>query len=77
MPRTKRVNDITRLNLEVRESVRDRIERLKTRTEAESITEVIRRSLSFYEAMLDIADGRTELVILSKNEKEQRLILIP
>jgi hypothetical protein len=42
-----------RLNLEVQESVHLRIERLRRRTRAPSVVEVVRRALLAYEDVLD------------------------
>ncbi len=53
MPRLPSNRPKTRLNLEVSRSVRDRLERLKDETEADSLTEVIRRALATYELLWD------------------------
>lgn len=48
----------TRLNLAIPESVRQRIEALQEATEAQSLTEVIRRALAVYEFLVkEKADG--------------------
>jgi hypothetical protein len=43
-----------RLSLDVGRTVKDRVERIQRLMGAESITEVVRRALAFYEVMLDI-----------------------
>ena len=51
MPRLPSNRPKTRLNLEVSKSVRERMERLRDETEADSLTEVIRRALAVYELL--------------------------
>jgi len=53
MPKKGSRKPTTRLNLEIPQTLRDRIERLRDLSEAESMTEVIRRALATYEALLD------------------------
>lgn len=45
-------NDTVRLNLRIGKNVRARIEMLKDATGAESLTEVLRRALALYDALL-------------------------
>ncbi len=76
VPRLKR-DESVRINLEVSPLVRERIERLKEKTEAESLTEVIRRALAVYETLLSISeDGRT-VIVRGPGGDEADLILIP
>lgn len=42
-----------RLNLEITEKTRERLEKIKAAIEADSITEVIRRMAIIYETLLD------------------------
>ena len=42
-----------RITLEVPDSVRERLDKLKAQSEAASITEVVRRALTVYELLLD------------------------
>lgn len=48
------MTDRTRIHLAVTQAVADRLERLKTMTEAESTTEVIRRALACYEELASV-----------------------
>lgn len=69
MSRTKSKQRRVRLSFEVAESTRKRLESLRDRIEAESMSEVIRRALATYEVLLDYtndSDARIELV--TKNE---------
>lgn len=54
---------MARLTLEIADTVRDRIEKLKTLSEAATITEIVRRSFSLFEILLEheAAGGRVEL----------------
>jgi hypothetical protein len=76
MPRIKRPESV-RINLEVNPSVRDRLDRLREATEAESITEVIRRALAVYETLVDLSDGKGQIMLRPKGGDETPLILVP
>ncbi len=76
MPRTKRPESV-RLNLEISPQVRDRLERLRDDTEAESLTEVIRRALTVYETLINISGQSLEVIIRDKDGEERPLILVP
>jgi hypothetical protein len=67
-----------RLNLEISQQVRDRIDRIRVLTEADTTTEVIRRALSVYEALLG-ATGLTmrgRLVLKMEDGTERDLLLM-
>jgi len=76
MARSKR-DESVRLNLEVNPAVRERLERLKGATEAESLTEVIRRALAVYEVLIDLSPTSREIVIRDSKGKERNLVLVP
>lgn len=57
------------------QSVRDRLERLKSETEADSLTEVIRRALSVYELLWDQRQQGWETVV-RRNGTEQSVLII-
>jgi hypothetical protein len=59
-----------RLNLVVNRQVKDRIDQLQERSEATSITEVVRRALAIYEELLKIREEGGQLVIEGKGERE-------
>jgi hypothetical protein len=54
---------MTRLNLEVPESVRTRLEELRVLTEAQSMTEVIRRALAVYEFLVQEKSAGHRLIV--------------
>lgn len=76
MPRTKRLQSV-RLNLEVKPTVRDRLERLKDSTEAESLTEVIRRALATYETLVEMSPDKHKIVLRLADGEEVTLLLAP
>ena len=57
--------------------MRDRIERLRASTEAESLTEVIRRALAIYERLIELSESEHDIVIRGKDGDEQTLMLVP
>jgi hypothetical protein len=61
------------LNLEVTELVRNRMDRIQELTEADSITEVVRRSLTVYEILLS---QKGQLVLVDSEGVERDLILV-
>ena len=75
MPRPPSTEPRVRLNLEISVQVRERIDRIKVLTEADSTTEVVRRSLSVYETLLNLETGRLILRLPDGTEKD--LILVP
>ena len=56
-----------RLNLAITPAVRDRIDRLQELSEAETITEVIRRAVSLYEELLQARLAGSKIMIEHKN----------
>ena len=56
MPRRKNSHESVRLTLSVSVQVRNRLESLVEATDAESMTEVIRRSLAVYEGLIKLRD---------------------
>ena len=63
-----------RLNLEVDPKIRERILELQTKTGAESITEVIRRSLVCYESLVEIKSKGN--LILREGDSETKLLFV-
>jgi hypothetical protein len=75
MPRISR-GPKARLNLEMSEDVRTRLENLRERTDADSLAEVVRRALAVYDLLwseregngtffIKRADGETKEVLLT------------
>lgn len=77
MSRPKReLSERARLHLEVPMRVREQLERLRDTSGADSITEVVRRSLAVYEAMLTASrDGRV-VIVRDKDGTERELLLV-
>ena len=67
-PRSKQPK--TRITLEFTVPVRERMERIKDRLGADSVTEVIRRSILLYEAVLEAGALR----IVSKDDREHAIL---
>ena len=65
-----------RLNLSVSQSVNERLERLKTLSESESVTEVIRRSLAVYEELLETQKEGGKVIIRDKNGEDVILKIV-
>ena len=66
---------VRRLSLEMNEAVRDRLEELRDRIHADSLSEVIRRALSVYDLLaVEHAKGARP-ILRYKNGNERELIL--
>lgn len=77
MPRLAKNIKTRRLNLEVSEAVRDALERLRDLTEADSLTEVIRRSLAVYDYLWnEKASGSVIMIKDRGNRQEKELVLL-
>lgn len=66
---------MARMTLNVPNSVRERLDRLKDKAEATSITEVIRRALATYELLLD--EHRVGGEIVFERDGERRKLALP
>ncbi len=77
MPRPASKDAKSRLNLEIPERVRERLERDQNLSGATSITEVIIRALSVYNALLTTVHETGAKVIVRKPDgTEQELLLL-
>lgn len=65
MPRLKQDQEKRKLTLELSLPVRERLTSLQKRSEADSLTEVIRRSLALYDLLLAARDNGAEIIIRS------------
>jgi hypothetical protein len=75
MPRIAKGVATRRLNLEMTENVRQKLEDLRGLTEADSLAEVVRRALLVYEYLWD--EKRTGgTLIIKKDDKEKELVLL-
>ena len=66
----------TRLSLELPTRVRDRLERLREISEADSLTEVIRRALTIYDVLLATTREEGGKVILRRQDGSEREVII-
>ncbi|MCX6714194.1 MAG: ribbon-helix-helix protein, CopG family [Candidatus Uhrbacteria bacterium] len=74
MPRPKRTKERRRLNLDLTEQTRERLDRLRIQTEADSLTEVIRRALTVYEALLERSENHIVSIRLPDKTIEKILL---
>jgi hypothetical protein len=65
----------SRLDLNLPQAVRERITKLQDHTGAESMTEVIRRALSVYDALVSATADGDEIIVRSRYGRESKLIL--
>ena len=75
MPRPKQEQEKRKLTLELSLPVRERLTSLQKRSEADSLTEVIRRSLAVYDLLLAARDSGSEIIIRSR-DGEKTLALV-
>ncbi len=76
MPRRASAEPKIRLNLELPERLRGRLEQLRVMSEADTITEVVRRAVALYDAMMSAMKERGEKVILRGADGSERELLI-
>ena len=57
--------------------MRDLLDDLRERTGAESVTEVIRRALAFYDTVLAIGGGRDVRLVVKDRDGKEESILVP
>jgi transcriptional regulator of met regulon len=69
MPRIAKTSSTRRLNLEMTEDVRRRLENLRDRSNAESLAEVIRHALSVYEFLWTEREKGNRIAILGSEDK--------
>jgi hypothetical protein len=75
MPRIPTAKKV-RLNLELSEDVRKRLEALRGRTEADSLAEVIRRALAVYDFLWTERKRGGKLVVRGSDDTEHTVVLI-
>lgn len=64
-----------RLNLEMTEDVRQRLERLRMETQADSLTEVIRRALALYDLIVTERARGEKMVFKGAKGAEREVVL--
>jgi len=77
MPRRARADPTSRLNLELPERVRTRMDALRAMSEADSITEVVRRAVAVYFVLVVGVRERGDRFILRSRDGTEREILLP
>ena len=75
MPRSKGPQK-TRLNLELPDEVRERLEELQHQANAASLTEIVRRGLSLYDLLFTLQTGGGSLIIRQPDGSEEKLRLL-
>ena len=74
MPRVAKNNPMTRLSLEMAESVRKQLEHIRDQTHADSLAEVIRRALAVYD-ILRKTTSEGGVIVLHTAKGEQQLVI--
>ena len=74
MPRPASKEAKVRLNLDLPERVRERLERLQDMSEADSLTDVIKRALSVYDALLTTIQEEGGKVVLRKPDGTEEVL---
>ena len=75
MPRLPRKKPTSRLNLEMSLVVRQRLERLRDETDADSLSEVIRKALAVYEYLWDAKSSGASLLVKDDSREKELLLL--
>ncbi|UQA61423.1 hypothetical protein [Polyangium aurulentum] len=76
MPRRASEEPKVRLNMELPERLRNRLEQLRVIAEADTITEVVRRALALYDVLMSAMKERGEKVILRGADGAERELFI-
>jgi hypothetical protein len=67
---------VRRLNLEMNEAVRDRLEELRDITQADSLSEVIRKSLAVYDLLSAERANGAKTYLRYKDGTERELVIL-
>ena len=65
-----------RLSLAVSPLVSERLESLRVRTDAESLTEVIRRALTYYDHLVDVQKSGGRIIIEQDGKQKELRVLL-
>jgi hypothetical protein len=76
MARPKRPTPARRLNLEIPDAQNQRLETLKEKTEAASLTQVIQRALAVYDLVITEKFRGSTVIIRDAEGKDRELILM-
>jgi len=72
----QKIPEKVRINLEMPKYVKDRIERLKEYSEADSMAEVLRSALAVYEYLWQEKKKSSELIIREKDSKKETVVVL-
>jgi hypothetical protein len=75
MARPKRERKSVRLNLELPETVRARLEVLVEKSESDTLTEVVRKALAVYDVLLQNKERGGKTLLLEKDGSEREVVL--
>jgi hypothetical protein len=76
MPRIAHTKPRIRLNLDFTEQVKAQLESVRDRSNADSMTEVLRRALAVYDFLLSEQEQGSSLFLRTKDGVEQKVPLI-
>lgn len=76
MPRIKRKIPKVRLNLDLPQTLKDQIEQLRYASHADSLSEVIRRSLAIYDYLVTENSAGSTIIVRHKDGTESRIALL-
>lgn len=76
MARPKRPTPVRRLNLEIPEAQNQRLETLKEKTEATSLTQVIQKALAVYDLVMAEKLKGSTVIIRDAEGRDRELILM-
>ena len=76
MPRQTSKPGRVRLNLDLTQQVKSRIENLRDSTEAESLSEVIRRALASYEMLCEAHASGKKIIVRGEDGEESQVLLL-
>lgn len=65
-----------RLNLEFSPKVEERLQKLKTKSDSASVTEVIRRSIALFDLYLEQAEAGGEVIFRDRDGSEEKLKIL-
>lgn len=76
MARLPKNKETARLSLEISLPVRERLDQLRTLSDADSLTEVVRSALAVYEVILKEVKRGGEAIVRSPDGTEKKLVLV-
>jgi hypothetical protein len=76
MPRPPKPHKSKRLNLDLAVPLHRRLERIQKHTEADSVSEVIRRAVRVYDAILDAQADGSRVVVIDQDGTQRELLVV-